>query len=66
MEPILGALLVTTTKQGIFLVSPLDGGVIDGIHTGAGFSGSVAAYGRRAFTVSNEGKLYSLHVSPPK
>lgn len=63
--PVLGAVLFTTTKQGVFLASPLDGRIIDGIHTGAGFSMPPAAYGRRSFVVSNGGKLYSLHIAPP-
>jgi outer membrane protein assembly factor BamB len=63
--PMLGALLFSTTQQGLFLVSPLDGKIIDGIHTGEGFSMPPAAYGQRAFIVSNAGRLYSLHVTPP-
>ncbi len=63
--PIAGALLVTTTLHGLFLVSPLDGSVIDGIHTGAGFSMAPAAYGLRAFVLSNTGNLMSLHITPP-
>ena len=29
--PIAGALMVSTTRYGLFLFSPLDGGVIDGL-----------------------------------
>ena len=32
-----GALLVTSTRYGLFLFSPLDGALIDGIETGSGF-----------------------------
>jgi outer membrane protein assembly factor BamB len=63
--PILGALMFSTTQQGLFLVSPLDGQVIDGIHTGEGFSMAPSVYGERAFIVSNAGRFYSIHVTPP-
>jgi outer membrane protein assembly factor BamB len=63
--PILGALMFSTTRQGLYLVSPLDGHVIDGIHTGEGFSMPPATYGERAFIVSNAGRFYSIHVEPP-
>jgi outer membrane protein assembly factor BamB len=63
--PILGALMFSTTRQGLYLVSPLDGRVIDGMHTGEGFSMAPAAYGERAFIVSNAGRFYSIHVEPP-
>lgn len=64
--PLAGALLVTTTQQGLYLLSPRDGSVIDGIHTGAGFSMAAAAHGLRAFVLGNGGNLLSLHVSPPR
>lgn len=63
--PALGGLLFSTTQAGLFLVSPLDGTVIDGIHTGAGFSMPPVAYGQRAFIVSNTGRFYGLHISRP-
>ena len=63
--PVLGALMITTTRHGVYLLSPLDGGVIDGIHTGAGFSMPVAAAGARAFAVTNTGDFLHLRVSPP-
>ena len=43
--PIAGALLVSTTLHGLYLLSPIDGSVIDGIHTGAGFSMAPAVHG---------------------
>lgn len=64
-EPIAGALLISTTLHGLYLLSPVDGGVIDGIHTGAGFSMPAAAFGRRAFILSNSGRVVSLYVMPP-
>jgi len=63
--PIAGALLVATTVHGLYLVSPLDGGVIDGIHTGAGFSMAPAAYGLHAFVLNNSGSILGLYVTPP-
>jgi outer membrane protein assembly factor BamB len=63
--PIEGAILVGTTRYGLFLFSPLDGGTIDGIATGNGFAMTPAAYGRRAFVLSNGGMLLGLNVQPP-
>jgi outer membrane protein assembly factor BamB len=63
--PILGALMFSTTRQGLYLLSPLDGRVIDGIHTGEGFSMPPTTYGERAFIVSNAGRFYSIRVEPP-
>ncbi len=63
--PIAGALLVSSTRYGLFLFSPLDGGVIDGLSLGSGISMPAAAYGRRAFVVTNGGTLVSLQVQPP-
>jgi outer membrane protein assembly factor BamB len=60
-----GALLVNTTKLGVFLLSPLDGSVIDGIHLIDGSSHTPAAYGNRAFIVSNSGDLMSLYIAKP-
>lgn len=63
--PLAGALLVSTTLQGLYLMSPLDGRLIDGIHNTMGFSMPAAAYGLRAFILSNTGDLMSLSVTPP-
>jgi outer membrane protein assembly factor BamB len=57
-----GALLVGTTRYGAFLLSPLDGRPIDGIDLGSGFSQTPAAYGNRAFMLSNAGTLLGLEV----
>ena len=59
------ALLIGTTRYGVFLVSPLDGGIIDGLHSGGSFAGAPAGYGTRAFILSNEGVLFGLHAQPP-
>lgn len=60
-----GALLVSTTKLGVFLVSPIDGSIIDGLHLTDGSSSTPAAYGRRGFVLTNHGNLLSLYVTPP-
>jgi hypothetical protein len=60
--PMLGRLMFSTTQQGCSLLSPLDGRVIDGIHTGEGFSMAPSVYGERAFIVSNGGRFYSFVV----
>lgn len=64
--PVAGALLLTSTRYGIFLFSPLDGAVIDGIDTGGGISMSPAAHGRRAFMLTNGGSLLSLQIAAPE
>jgi outer membrane protein assembly factor BamB len=63
--PCAGALLVGTTRYGLFLFHPLDGGVLDGVYAGGAFAASPAAYARRAFALTNEGTLLSLHIEPP-
>ncbi len=64
--PAAGAVLLSTTRYGLFLISPIDGKVIDGIDTGTGFSQSPAAHGRRAFVMSNAGALLGLHLDAPR
>lgn len=63
--PIAGALLVATTRYGLFLFSPLDGGVIDGVDVGSGFAMTPAAHGLRAFVLSNGGSFVQVHVAAP-
>lgn len=60
-----GALLVANSRLGLFLMSPLDGGLIDGVDTGDGVSMTPAVHGRRAFVMTNGGRLLGLVVSPP-
>jgi outer membrane protein assembly factor BamB len=60
-----GALLVGTTRYGLFLVSPIDGRVIDGIDLGTGFSQAPAAFGNRAFAITNSGTILGLAVNAP-
>ena len=61
-----GALVVGTTRYGIFLFSPLDGAVIDGIDTGSGVAQTPAAFGRHAYVLTNGGALLGLEIEPPR
>ena len=63
--PVAGALLVGTTRYGAFLLSPLDGQPIDGFDMGTGFSQTPAAYGNRAYALSNAGTLVAVQVEAP-
>jgi outer membrane protein assembly factor BamB len=60
-----GAILVGTTRYGLFLMSPRNGKVIDGIDLGSGFAQTPAAYGLRAFAMTNFGTLIGVQVTPP-
>jgi outer membrane protein assembly factor BamB len=61
-----GALLVNSTQLGTYLLSPVDGSLIDGLHFDLGASGTPAAYGNRAFVMTNGGTLVSLRVNVPR
>lgn len=63
--PVAGAVLVGTTRYGLFLFSPVDGALIDAIQTGSGFAMTPAAAGVRAFAMSNGGAFLGLLVAPP-
>jgi outer membrane protein assembly factor BamB len=60
-----GAIMVSTTRYGLFLFSPTNGAAIDGIDTGSGFAVTPVAFGRRAFVMSNQGVLLGLMVHGP-
>lgn len=60
-----GALLVSASQLGVFLLSPLDGRVIDGLHATDGISSLVGVRGNRAFILTNDGELLGLHLSSP-
>lgn len=64
--PWAGALLVGTTRYGLFLFHPLDGGVLDGVYAGGAFAAPPAAHSMRAFAMTNAGMLLSLHIEPPQ
>jgi outer membrane protein assembly factor BamB len=55
--PIAGALLVSTTRLGVFLLSPVGGELIDGIHMADGSAMTPAAFGTRAFVLTNGGSF---------
>jgi outer membrane protein assembly factor BamB len=63
--PINGALLVTASRLGIFLISPLGGELIDGIHVSDGVSMTPSAFGSRGYVVTNGGRFLSLRVGSP-
>ena len=60
--PFAGALLVSATQLGVFLLAPTDGDLIDGIHIADGISMTPATHGTRAFVVTNGGRLLSLQL----
>jgi outer membrane protein assembly factor BamB len=61
-----GALLVGTSRYGLFVFSPVNGGLIDGILPGASFAMTPAAYGTRAFVLDNGGSLLGIQIAPPR
>jgi outer membrane protein assembly factor BamB len=63
--PLMGAIFFGTTRYGAFLMSPLNGKVIDGFDLGTGFAQTPAAYGNRAFLLSNAGTFLGLQVEAP-
>src|SRR5262249_4039614 len=63
--PYQGALLLGTTRYGVFLVDILQGGVIDAIEPGGAVAATPAAYGRYAFVLTNGGNFVSLDLVPP-
>ncbi len=60
-----GAIAVGTSRYGLFLLSPLDGKVIDGIETGSGFSQAPVAYGRHVYALSNSGNFFGFDIDAP-
>ena len=64
--PIQGALMVSASRLGVFLLSPLGGELIDGIHMVDGSSMTPAAAGAHAYVLTNGGTLLSLQVAPPQ
>ena len=61
-----GALLVGTSRYGMFLMHPLDGSVLDGVASGGSFGATPAAYGRHAFALTNDGTVLALGIEPPQ
>lgn len=60
-----GAVAIGTSRYGLFLVSPRNGKVIDGIDLGTGFTQTPAAYGGRLFALTNAGTLLGMRVQAP-
>ncbi len=60
-----GAILVGTTQYGLFLLSPRNGRVIDAVDLGSGFAEAPAAFGDRAYLMSNLGTLLGVAIEPP-
>lgn len=64
--PIAGALLVSASQLGLYLVSPLNGRVMDGLHITEGISALPAVYRNHAFVLTNTGDFLGLHVAAPR
>ena len=60
-----GAILVGTSRYGLFLMSPRNGKVIDGIDLGTGFAQTPAAYAGRAYVMTNAGTFLGIGLTPP-
>jgi outer membrane protein assembly factor BamB len=63
--PVAGALLMGTTRYGAFLISPINGRPIDGFDLGSGFSQTPAAFGNKAYMLTNGGTLVGLEIDAP-
>ena len=63
--PVAGALIVGTTRYGLFLVSPRNGKVIDSFDLGSGFAQTPAAFGARAYAMTNTGTFVGVAIAPP-
>lgn len=64
--PLAGALLVSASQLGLYLVSPLNGRVIDGLHVVEGVSALPSARGSHGFVLTNSGDLLAIHVAAPR
>lgn len=60
-----GALLINSSQLGTYLMSPIDGSLIDGIHFEDGVSGTPAALGRHAYVLTNGGQFVAFRLSVP-
>jgi outer membrane protein assembly factor BamB len=60
-----GALVIGTGRNGLFLVSPRNGKVIDGLDVTDGFTARPATTAHGIFALSNTGVLLGLRVTPP-
>ena len=60
-----GTLAFGTGRNGLFLVSPRNGRIIDGLDLADGFTARPAAGDHGLFAFSNTGTLLGLRVTPP-
>ena len=60
-----GAILINASQLGTYLLSPVDGSLIDGIHFDTGIAGTPAAFGHHAFVMTNSGTLLAFRVAVP-
>lgn len=63
--PVAGAIAMGTTRYGLFLLSPRDGSVIDGLNLETGFAVTPAAYGTRIFAMTSGGTFLGLGIDAP-
>ncbi len=63
--PVAGAILINASQLGTYLLSPVDGSLIDGLHFDAGASSTPAAFGGRAYTLTNGGTFLALRINVP-
>lgn len=66
ITPMQGVLLASASQLGVFLLSPLDGRLIDGIGVVDGVAAEAGVHGNRAFVLTNGGRLLALHVASPR
>ncbi len=60
-----GAILIGTSRYGLFLLSPRNGKVIDGFDLGTGFAQTPATFGGRAYAMTNAGTFLGVSITPP-
>lgn len=60
-----GAILINASQLGTYLLSPIDGSLIDGLHFDAGAWSTPAAFGARAYTLTNGGTFLALKLQVP-
>jgi outer membrane protein assembly factor BamB len=65
LVPVAGALILGTTRYGMFLVSPINGRPMDGFDLGTGFSQAPVVFGHRAYALSNAGTALGIQVELP-
>ena len=62
---IAGAIMVGTSRYGIFLLSPRNGRVIDGMDLGTGFAQTPGTFAGRAYAMTNTGTFLGISVTAP-